>query len=894
MAASGTVLDILEDRDLNLQDVVGNVRPFPTIVPYEDYTSNVIVYKLDMSHEMFLGLAQHVTAKLAKEGGQESWTWLVQWEVEKPVPIPQPNFAPGSKRPRIEGAAPSPPPKLQYAVARPEPPPRPKPRAPMITGVGARRLDPDLLQEEGILRILIDIVQASDRILPNLVEFLYRQIDFYEGDGTALKCALHQEIPSLWDFENHPLDIPLKDSVDEKKDQIKPDVSDFEEEIEQSERLQYQEKRFGIQPPKLQLTITPLINIPKDLHKRNQYYAACFQSRQRAIYLLLEAGITIQQINNYVRKQKTHPKETSVEGNGNGLNNYFKNQPFAKEQFLYNEKMRAMRKKWTETAISTTLDREARYASRMAAIEASIATTPGFPPRNLSDHLVVPAPLIPPTPRQWTTPSTASRIRDDAGDPPPPRISTAAPPPPQDGLSDADIRSYLTRLSADQLHNMMAIVAGQQGTANNFITPQGLVASAMQTAGASAASASVSGPSGNLGAFQGSDPIDAFNADSQSEDSDDDDDDEMDEDFEEDKSHENEDEDGIPATTFPPQAPQQQHPQTSSAPSPGFQSLSFTSLFIQSFAANAPSPHPTTLPTSEGNNAPSGAGQTHISTVPSITVQPPHPPADISRNVHGSSSLPAPGISRKAPAPLALPPTPSSTLTHLASLMAPKPPTPMGIPILIYFPKILSSSVPDSDRTDAVLLGYIPPGPGTEIRIERAVFLPIDLWNRVRAKVKEGLYEVLETYPAPIGPLTPRIQYTPGKSNMLSSPFGRSPVKKRQVTPHELAYDKLLQAYLLMSSTQDREKELTKRWICSDESMREGNVGRGSVWEGWGVWIDRDVEMEENEREGALVRFALGRGAAEREIKDWETRRAIDEVMELDDEGEGGEICDDF
>jgi hypothetical protein len=192
MASFGKVLDLLDDRYLELQDVIGNVEPLPTLVPYEEYTQNVLAYRMDTSHEIFLGLIQDFTMRRAHETGKELWTWFVQWEVDNSPPTSQPSSL---KKARLE---PQLVPALSIASATPR-------QAPALTIFERRTLDGALMLEEEMLRILIDIVQVTSSLVPNFIEFLYRWVDYYEGDGKALKAALRWEIPSLWDFEYHPL-----------------------------------------------------------------------------------------------------------------------------------------------------------------------------------------------------------------------------------------------------------------------------------------------------------------------------------------------------------------------------------------------------------------------------------------------------------------------------------------------------------------------------------------------------------------------------------------------------------------------------------------------------------------------------------------------------------------
>lgn len=71
MASFGKVLDLLDDRYLELQDVVGNTEPLPTLVPYEDYNQNVLVYYMDTNHEVVMGLIQDFTMRRAHEMNTE-------------------------------------------------------------------------------------------------------------------------------------------------------------------------------------------------------------------------------------------------------------------------------------------------------------------------------------------------------------------------------------------------------------------------------------------------------------------------------------------------------------------------------------------------------------------------------------------------------------------------------------------------------------------------------------------------------------------------------------------------------------------------------------------------------------------------------------------------------
>lgn len=408
MASFGKVLDLLDDRYLGLQDVIGNVEPLPTLVPYEEYTQSIHVYRMDTGHEIFMGLIQDFTMRQAHETCTELWTWLVQWTVDDSI-LAQKSSSP--KKVRLDAQDEG---SLSKAPLLPH-------QAPALTMFERRTLDGALMLEEEMLRILIDIVQVTSSLVPNFVEFLYRWIDYYEGDGKALKAALRWEIPSLWDFEYHPLVLPrgkapgiawhatsgeknghvgsstaaeLRQSSLTTKTQIrpKPDLAAMELctfHSEESERLQYREVKFGIQPPKVEQPLPPLINIPRDYHERTRYYAACFKSRQRALYLLLEAGVTMRQINNYQKLQTEHPKETPETEDGNGLRNYQKDARFAQAQFELREKGLKQR----EIAISNDL-----------AVEAELAASHAIPDGATG------LPLIPPTPLYSRKPDMAAAM----------------------------------------------------------------------------------------------------------------------------------------------------------------------------------------------------------------------------------------------------------------------------------------------------------------------------------------------------------------------------------------------------------------------------------------------------------------------------------------------------
>lgn len=418
MASFGKVLDLFDDRHLELQDVTGNVEPLPTLVPYSEYTQNAFVYSMDTNQELFMALMQDFTERTAIIACRELWTWCVQWKVEPQTLHDNAASAHSPKKPRLDAE------QLGDHGQRPQP----QRKGHILNIIEHRVIDPLMMREEEMLRILIDIIQVESSVVPNFIEFLYRWIDYYEGDGKALKAALRWEIPSLWDFEYHPLvlptslkeedkieartgsntstteksqaenDTPTNESAEEvrqasptKRIREKPDLAAMERQTEASERLKYREVHYGIKLPYLNDPLPPLINIPRESYRRSKYYAACFKSRQRALNLVLEAGITTKQINNYKKRQTEHPRDTPEVADGNGLRYYQKDAKFAQVHFVEKEKLMQLRDKQMEITISNKLAAEAQLATRVA--------------RTGDSHG---APLIPPTPSYVRHPDMAT------------------------------------------------------------------------------------------------------------------------------------------------------------------------------------------------------------------------------------------------------------------------------------------------------------------------------------------------------------------------------------------------------------------------------------------------------------------------------------------------------
>ncbi|KAF1849951.1 uncharacterized protein K460DRAFT_270192 [Cucurbitaria berberidis CBS 394.84] len=1026
MASFGKVLDILDDRYLGLQDVIGNVESLPTLVPYENYTQNVLVYRMDTNHEIFMALIQDFTERTARETGKELWTWCVQWEVEDRTSTRLDTSAHSPKRPRLD-------PDLSEAPLNA---PQPQRRAPAFDMVERRIINPELMQEEDMLRILIDIIQVDSSIVPNFIEFLYRWIDFYEGDGKALKAALRHEIPSLWDFEYHPLILPeevrkmqteqekaknaglngaIKDAemgetgnktpnsrkAEElaqgsptKKMREKPDLAAIERHTQESERLQYREVKYGIQPPKLNEPLPPLINIPRDRRRRIKYYAACFRSRQRALNLLVEAGITIPQISNYEKRQVAHPRDTPLGGEGNGLRHYHKDAQYAQERYVEKEKEMELREKNVEIAISNKLAAEAQLAAATAKPEGSsgvplIPPTPSYERqpnmaaamlskihaarRQGEDRInVVPTPLvgkmksklfegakdrqafntlgqsggtrqnasaIPPFPVQnEESKSDSDQDTDSDDNSPRPSLPFSLLPPPRslaaptllgassgssvyasplqqndtsalvtvssDAPNPANVVEYIRNLSPEQAQQLLPLLNSRvrQAMANRIGgQPPGVTAHPPESTSLSARnslpqlprlppfpmapslSAPVSPPAfaqrllaiqrNQTTAMQGEELHNAATTIPQSPTS----------------------RSGFSSTVEEYLALRREHeawgqtqvPTQASARPPLVQSLLQRPNMVSSSITRHPSP------IADGPSIPS---LTFPMTTPAPVTQPQLPQSSTlstSLTQPGSSfSPPRPSIQRNAPSPLNLAP-PTSPLSSLApSLLATSPfaASANGLPIQIYFPKIV---VPGNTigpggaklgnggivETDAFLVGYAQPGSG-KIVLSKAIFLPVGVWTNTLRRVRRGAYTVLETYAAPRS--HPKLAAKPPPRSFAATVKSTNP---NGPTPHRTIYTKLAQAYTLVSSSKNREQDLTKRWRVTKGPMTR--FDRGAVWEGWAAVLDKGIEMSSQERMGAVISSGLIDGGVKKkrdadEIERERRRKEIEELMALD------------
>ncbi|KAF2013861.1 hypothetical protein BU24DRAFT_248834 [Aaosphaeria arxii CBS 175.79] len=888
MAYHGKVLDLFQDKYLRLQDVKGDVAPFPGLVPYEDCSDNIIVYKMDAPTCVFLALTQDFTDRISRKIERELWTWVVQWKVGHPN-ANTPGLSDRTKKMRLDS-----PTKLSPTF-------------------GAQRLlSNDLIQEEDLLRILLDIVQCHASMLPNYIEFLYRWIDTYEGDGYALQCAIRDEIPNLWDFERHPVEIPQQKGGGTSRnngDGQESGRNDLEDWAEESERLRYREVKYGLRvgtdSPGL---VRPLFNLPRSRVKRNYYFAMCHRSRMTALHLLYKAGITVEQARNFVRGQELHPKDTSKlkQDGARGLERLINEEPY----YSHNKYTRMVYEKCTETEISNRLATEAEEAHEN---ELELAVEGGGGTRNVPPPLILPTAMhgshLPATnaakekKSEWFEHAIKSVPNHLLG-----RLKSAAfvharPQMPDRAMgddssmyaygSDDDQSSTDYEYEGDDIDPMERdennynnnVGAGNVSFANNTL-PVGFqqqnpvptnshqliynaISSYHQAAGANL-QAMLNAHNQHL----------AFNS----------------------ALHQ--------PPPFPPNPsiPATAGPQIPPPLSAGFNSatIPFISAYAsaaQQFAAfnNAnnvqanmfghthqawhqqPQPqmqhhhmtpqHPIVHPSAGIVQQDPLGTNVHAPGMsfppPSININPPatHPPLGIGLN--------RPGINRTPPAPLNLAPPPPTTARTIAAAFARRTSTPQtarlsspfskSIPILVYFPKVMQTRkiVVVPERTDAVMLGHFFEPTG-EIRLSHAMFLPAQINTVLLRRVRNGDCTVLETY----------------SRNSFPGAAGNN-----GVDAHRLAYDRLVQAAGLMTSSKDREGELTKRWRASGRGLA-GN--RGAVWEGWAAYVDKEIGLSASEREGA---FRLG---ATGEESRYGLKSARMEEMDalLDDDEEGFEDMD--
>ena len=812
------VCDLLDERYFdNLQDVMGNVEPIPTLVPYDKYEQNVIVYRTVADHTKFMAMIQNFCNRTARQYGRELWSWAVQWEVEDSLAVQASGATPAFKKLRLEA-----PNTATFLAPRPTPPAR---KAHYT--VSHRKLDPELMKEEDMLRITIDIVQIKSALVPNFIEFLYRWIDFYEGDGTALKLAMHEEIPSLWDFEHTPLVIVKPEDKDfNETERRKPDLKVFEELAAKSERLQYKEARFGLQAVKEADPMPPLINIPKDPEKRKKYYVACYKSRSKAIALLTEAGITKKQIGNYAKQQRAHPKKTPEEGEGEGKGWKWYNSEKAKAEEHQRELQRwaALKKKCREGLITIKLRSEANQAALQAPNDTTqsghtIAAQPIIPPtlpyalrlhlpsanrkRYVREQLLLDEPInIVPVHLFGTL---NSRLFDDA-----------IP-------SDAVDEEGEMEGTEDEEDNMDATPNARPVPSDPLIMhPYAPPVAPLQQGPVNAANI--------VGLLQGLSPAQVMRM--------------------------------LPLLGSQDRQRMVQRLMALSAPQ------------AQASPANTGASNLSTAAPLSSASSQSAQG---MSNQPPFLVSPsgPSAPQSISAllaNRNQPSSLQLPGASLAPLQPGFAPPLPSlKRKTPLGLSIAPNTvallPKPAGIPIQFYFPKIAdyASTTIGIDITDALMLGYLHTTPrgDEEIEFTHLILLPMSISQNCINRVQEGLYTVLESYaPAKMRSVTGRV-YTPAGGT--GGVVGKA---------HKAAYEKIKQAFSFIKDGTERENSLTKRWRATQGVMTEDE--RGSVWEGWAVGVSMKIAMSAEERKGAFVPNGR-KGVAEEEEEDEDEDTDADE-----------------
>jgi hypothetical protein len=810
------VCDLLDERYFdNLQDVMGNVEPIPTLVPYDKYEQNVIVYRTVADHTKFMAMIQNFCDRTARQYGRELWSWVVQWEVEDSPAVQTSGATPAFKKLRLEA------PNTATSLA-----PRPTlpARKPHYT-VSHRKLDPELMKEEDMLRITMDIVQIKPALVPNFIEFLYRWIDFYEGDGTALKLAMHEEIPSLWDFEHTPLVIvkPEDENVNETK-RRKPDLKAFEELAARSERLQYKEARFGLQAVKEADPMPPFINIPKDPEKCKKYYAACYKSRSKAIDLLIEAGITEKQIGNYAKQQKAHPKKTPEEGEGNGWKWYNSEKAKAEEHQRELQRWAALKKKCREGLITIKLKSEANQA----ALQAPNNTTQ-------SGHLIAASPIIPPTlpyalRLQLPSANRKRHITDQLLDEP---IEVV----PVHLFGTLNSRLFDDAIPSDAVDEEVDMEGTEDEEDNMNATPNAApVPSNPLVVHPSAPPAAPQGPlnvTNIVSLLQGLSPAQVMRM--------------------------------LPLLGSQDRQRMVQRlmalpaPQTQASPANvGAPNLSTAAPLssLPSQSTQGMSNQPPFLASPSGTSAPQSISALLANQNQPASLQ---LPRISSTPLQPGFAPPLPGLKRKTPLGLSIAPTPVALL-----------PKPAGLPIQFYFPKIAdyASTTIGIDITDALMLGYLhtTSSGDEEIEFTHLILLPMSISQNCINRVQEGQYTVLESYtPANMRSVTGRV-YTPAGG--AGGVAGKA---------HKAAYEKIKQAFSFIQDGTGRETSLTKRWRATQGMMTEDE--RGSVWEGWAVGVSMKIAMSAEERKGAFVPNGR-KGVAEVEEEEWDEDE--DEDMESD------------
>ncbi|KAI0613442.1 Herpes-BLLF1 multi-domain protein [Pyrenophora tritici-repentis] len=890
MASHGIVYDLFDDRYLELQDVAGSVELLPTLVPYDEYTHCLHVYRMNTGPELFMALLQDFTKRKSAETRKELWTWCVQWKVDEAATHQQ--------------------------LTPPHSPKKPRLAAPSIKG-HVRAINPQLMKEGELLRILLGILQQPSSIVPNFIEFLYRWIDYHEGDGMALKAAMHREIPSLWAFDYHPLVFPqdLKKKMDEaihsshintvaeklaqasqtKTVREKPDLKELQRKVEESERLQYREVQFGIQPPKLKEPLPPLINIPRDPVKRVKFHAACFESRQRAFNLLLEAGMTATQLRDYQKDQEEDPRDTPLAFGRDGLQFYRNDAELAQRVTGKQDKHVD---KTMEIAISEKLAFEAQFAGRSATPEnflhfPLIPNRPGpvaaavvVPTNDLGNEMlrmvqktknrgehfinIIPAPLVGKLKgelfksaidkdallKRWQKlgersgprfTDTSDKRKSDAENNEPDmslRLATSAHnpslhaqhpafavtlTPPQETHGQEPLGSLLALPSGPSYTNYgPSPMPGQLPPPSPQVpnVPSGFNGVPSHTSGSGTWPPSVPQEPNFSGNPTGTSSYTSAS--------------------------------GLPPPVYPlasypftqnqqqigppsfQQVPQlsSSHPVASTPSTPA--TVPASARLLAAMQPNQSSPTSGQGFQNGGPSALQGSGNSDFSNILNQYLRPQEQPSLVPNSF---LAPPGQGIQRTAPSPLRLAPAPSPFNTAVPSLTGASPfqHPELGMPVQIYFREILvpgnligpGGAKMGNDgcvKTDAFLVGYAQPGSG-KITLSHAIFLSVGVWENCMDRVRKDKCSVLESYHGPQDKI-----------------HGTTPV------PYRAAYEKLRQAYSMMlsSSPEAREENVTKRWRVTPGRMSGSE--RGSIWEGWAVGLDKEISMSKQEREGAFVR----------------------------------------
>ena len=132
--------------------------------------------------------------------------------------------------------------------------------------------------------------------------------------------------------------------------------------------------------------------------------------------------MTLKQVKNYVSDQHAHPKETTEDGDGNGLALFEDNKPYYIAVQNMTRKSEHLKRFNNETLVNEDLDEEAQQATRNAANVATSFTVTGGGQNPGASAISIPAPFIPATPltafRNFLSPAaTAKRNAIAAAEP---------------------------------------------------------------------------------------------------------------------------------------------------------------------------------------------------------------------------------------------------------------------------------------------------------------------------------------------------------------------------------------------------------------------------------------------------------------------------------------------